>query len=73
MVQVRPCIIFIATNNSQLISKTHRYYEINSEIKLWLNENCKHSFAEVPNPRGVHVYFSDPNDAVIFKLFHQVT
>jgi len=55
------------------ITSGRNYYTISPEINKWLIENCKGSFTEYDHPTGVYLCFSEPNDAVIFKLFHQKT
>lgn len=50
----------------------HNYkYGLNYETKSWLISNCKGQFNDYSAPNGVFISFSDPNDAVIFKLFHE--
>jgi len=46
-------------------------YGLSYETKSWLISNCKGQFNDYFAPNGVFISFSDPNDAVIFKLFHQ--
>lgn len=58
-------------NNKNKITVHNYRYGLNYETKSWLISNCKGQFNDYSAPNGVFISFSDPNDAVIFKLFHE--